>query len=140
MNSPRLFYCRKCTKQVVICSHCDRGNIYCSITCAHQSRVINHRRSNQLYQSTHRGKLLHALRQKYYRERQREKVTDLGSTDATANDLLPPLKKDQKCTLKNVVRCDFCHAPVSDFFRNGYLIHSRNKNSILKNNQNAQGP
>lgn len=140
MNSPRLFNCRKCTKQVVICSHCDRGNIYCSMLCAIQSHINNHRRSNQLYQSTHRGKLLHARRQKHYRERQKEKVTDRGSTDTATNDLLPPLKNDQKCTLKNVVRCDFCHAPVSHFFRNGYLMHFRNKNLMLKNSRNGQGP
>ena len=140
MNSPRLFNCRKCTKQVVICSHCDRGNIYCSNVCANQSRINNHRLSNQLYQRTYRGKLLHALRQKHYRARQKEKVTDQCSTEAPINDLLPELKNEKKCRLKNIVRCDFCHTRVSHFFRNGYLMHFRNKNLMLKNSRNGQGP
>lgn len=84
--------------------------------------------------------MLHALRQKCYRQQKKEIVTDQGSTETPANDLLPPLKNDTQCKLKNVMRCDFCHAPVSDFIRNGYLRHSKNKNRMLKNNQNAQGP
>lgn len=125
MNSPRLFNCRKCTKQVVICSHCDRGNIYCSKTCANQSRIQNHRRSNQLYQSTYRGKLLHASRQKNYRARQKEKVTDQGSTAISSNVLLPQTKNENICPSNKIIFCDFCHTPVSHFFRNGYLNHSR---------------
>jgi len=27
-SSARLFNCARCRRQVVICSHCDRGNIY----------------------------------------------------------------------------------------------------------------
>lgn len=125
MNSPRLFNCQKCTKQVVICSHCDRGNIYCSLSCANQSRIQNHRRSNQLYQSTRRGKLLHARRQKHYRDRQKEKVTDQGSKTIPVNDLLLETKNENKYPSKKIILCDFCHTRVSDFFRTGYLDHSR---------------
>ena len=36
-SSARLFNCARCRRQVVICSHCDRGNRYCGKRCA-QSR------------------------------------------------------------------------------------------------------
>lgn len=120
-KTARLYYCRRCTKQVVICSHCDRGNTYCDGACARQSRLENHRRSNQLYQSTHRGKQLHAIRQKHYRKRQKEKVTDQGSNETPTDALL----SDPKIEKKTVMCCDFCHALVSDFLRNDYLSHSR---------------
>lgn len=140
MKSARLYQCVRCHRQCIICSDCDRGNIYCGHGCAQQTRIQNHRISNQKYQKTFRGKQRHAVRQRNYRLRQKQKVTDQGSAETPINDLLPPLKNDTKCRLKNVACCDFCHASVSDFFRNGYLRHFRNKNLMLKNYQNAQGP
>ena len=140
MKSARLYHCVRCRHQCIICSGCDRGNIYCGHDCAQQTRIQNHRISNQKYQKTFRGSQKHSVRQRNYRLRQKEIVTDRGSMQTSDNDLLPLLKNDTKSKSKNIVCCDFCHAPVSDFFRNGYLIHSRNKNLILKNNQNAQGP
>lgn len=120
-KTARLFNCHRCTKQVVICSRCDRGNSYCAKSCATQSRLENHRRSNQLYQSTPRGKQLHALRQRRYRQRQTEKVTDRGSNEIPPNDLLPKPKNERNPESKAGVHCDFCHAPVSEFLRNDYL-------------------
>jgi hypothetical protein len=67
-------------------------------------------------------------------------VTDRGSTQTPDDDLLPPLKNDTRSKLKNVACCDFCHAPVSDFFRNGYLRHSGNKNLMLKHSRNSLAP
>jgi len=37
-SSARLFNCARCRRQVVICSHCDRGNIYCSKRCSQTAR------------------------------------------------------------------------------------------------------
>lgn len=140
MKSARLYHCVRCRDQCIICSDCDRGNIYCGHACASCSRIQNHRISNQKYQKTFRGAQKHAVRQRNYRLRQKKIVTDEGSTETPANDLLPSLKNDTQCKLKNVMRCDFCHAPVSDFFHNGYLRHPRNKNRMLNNDRNAQGP
>jgi len=37
-SSGRLFLCVCCRAQVVICSHCDRGQIYCAADCAQAAR------------------------------------------------------------------------------------------------------
>ena len=82
----RLFLCQRCRRQVLICSHCDRGQIYCSAQCAEISRREKHRRAEAHYQKTRRGALKHAARQQRYRKRQRQpqikpgqkKVTDQG--------------------------------------------------------------
>ena len=37
-SSARLFNCARCRCQVVICSHCDRGNIYCGKRCSETAR------------------------------------------------------------------------------------------------------
>ena len=34
----RLFLCQGCRVQVLICSHCDRGHIYCAEGCAGEAR------------------------------------------------------------------------------------------------------
>jgi hypothetical protein len=34
----RLFLCQSCRVQVLICSHCDRGHIYCAEACARKAR------------------------------------------------------------------------------------------------------
>jgi hypothetical protein len=34
----RLFNCARCHRQVVICSRCDRGNLYCGSQCAQSAR------------------------------------------------------------------------------------------------------
>lgn len=123
-KTPRLFNCHRCTNQVVICSHCDRGNIYCSKSCATQSRLENHRRSNQLYQRTFHGRQLHALRQKRYRQRHTEKVTDGCSVEIPPNDLLRQPKNEKKSAPTGVTHCSFCGAPVSAYFRNDFLSRS----------------
>ena len=37
-SSARLFNCARCRCQVVICSHCDRGNLYCGKRCSQAAR------------------------------------------------------------------------------------------------------
>ena len=140
MKSARLYQCVRCHRQCIICRNCDRGNIYCELSCAQQARVQNRRIANKVYQKTFRGKQKHADRQRSYLLRQKDKVTDQGSPQIPGNDLLPPRAFNEKSMLKKIAYCHFCNAPVSDFFRNGYLMHSRNKNLMLKNDQNAQDP
>jgi hypothetical protein len=48
----RLYLCARCRIQVLICSCCDRGNIYCEQGCAEESRRSKRRASTQRYQST----------------------------------------------------------------------------------------
>ena len=92
-HSGRIYNCVRCQHQVIICSHCDRGNIYCSGDCAKQSRHEKQHKAAERYQSSHTGRQLHAQRQHQYRQRQqqsrqsqKEKVTHQGSPVQTACD------------------------------------------------------
>ncbi len=71
----RLFNCQRCAKQVRICRRCDRGHIYCSGQCAVIRRCESLYRAGARYQRTQRGATLHAARQRAWRERQMQKVT-----------------------------------------------------------------
>lgn len=63
-----------------LCSHCDRGQRYCSFACRRQARLRQHRAANRRYQQSPEGRLDHRDRQQQYRERQcRARVTDQGS-------------------------------------------------------------
>jgi hypothetical protein len=56
-NSARLFNCARCRRQVAICSHCDRGNIYCDKRCSQAARRRSCRQAGKRYQKTRRGRL-----------------------------------------------------------------------------------
>lgn len=87
-RSARFYSCARCHDQVIICSHCDRGQRYCSAECAEQSRLENQRAAGARYQSNFQGRQAHARRQRHYRQRQREKVTHQGSPDLSPYDVL----------------------------------------------------
>ena len=85
--SGRLFVCAGCRDQVIICSCCDRGQIYCNHGCAAHARRQTVVAAGQRYQKTPRGGRMHAARQGRYRVR-REIVTHQGSPPPPADDLL----------------------------------------------------
>lgn len=87
-ESHRIYCCGRCGKLVVICSGCDRGNVYCARECAELCRREANRRHGRNYQQSPLGRLKHADRQAAYRERLREKVTQQGCAAA------PPLPKE----------------------------------------------
>jgi hypothetical protein len=122
-KTARLFNCAHCQSQAVICSHCDRGNIYCGSRCSQHTRVQNHRIANQKYQKTLRGRQNHAERQRRYRQRQAKKVTDQGSPHLPPNDLLPVEPSEGRPWQTEPILCHFCGEVVSSFLRNGYLRH-----------------
>lgn len=93
MKTARLYQCALCSAQVIICSNCDRGNIYCGVYCAKQARLENHRKSNRLYQKSFIGKINNAHRQSRFRERQNKKVTDQGSLAKPRSDLLSDISR-----------------------------------------------
>lgn len=139
MKDARLYQCVHCNCQCIICSDCDRGNIYCGSVCTKQSRIQNHRIANQFYQKTFRGRQKHALRQNHYRQRQQEKikkVTDQGSTLIPPNDLLPIAENDTKKMTSEQMHCHFCGKNVSSYLRNGYLRYSarHQKNNLMRFN------
>lgn len=123
MTSSRLYHCARCQCQVVICSDCDRGNIYCGTTCSQLARATNHRIANQLYQATLRGKQNNAARQRRYRERRKNNVTDQGSIDLPSNDSLPDKPGEGQAQQVGSMICHFCRAVVSPFLRHGYIRH-----------------
>ena len=125
---PRLFNCARCACQVLICSHCDRGQIYCAGDCARAARKESQNQSGQRYQASRRGQLNHAARQAKYRERQQHKVTHQGSSPGSRRDsLVQQLKWLFREITPNTIRpdlatatevtCHFCHQPCPPFMR-----------------------
>jgi hypothetical protein len=88
-GSARLFNCARCRCQVVLCSHCDRGQIYCGRACAQAARRQSARAAGRRYQRSRRGRFAHAERQRRYRQRCRSKVTHQGSPPARSAARLP---------------------------------------------------
>ena len=85
-RSARLFLCLRCREQVVLCSHCDHGQVYCSRACSLAARHEHRRRSAQRYQSSRRGRLKHAARMAWWRRRRCLGMTStLARTGANAN-------------------------------------------------------
>ena len=124
-KTARLFHCTLCHCQAVICSHCDRGNIYCGQSCSQQARIKNHRATNEVYQKSFQGRQRHAARQQRYRARQKNKVTDQGSSDLTSNVLLSSEPSGCETQKKTVIYCYFCGGKVPSFVRYRFLGNDR---------------
>ena len=128
-STGRLFLCAACRVQVLICSHCDRGQIYCPGPCALRARRESVRAAGRRYQSTHRGRHAHAQRTRRYRAR-RNKVTHQGSPVPTRDALLAASSigmlaasiKAMPTTLQTR-QCHFCGGACSQFVRSGPLRH-----------------
>jgi len=134
----RMFNCARCACQVLICSHCDRGHIYCAGDCAHAARKKSLNQSCQRYQSSRQGQLKHAARQARYRERQRQKVTHQGSGPVPGHDsLVQQLKLLLREIVPNIIHtettatakltCHFCHRPCLPFVRWVFLSQFSSK-------------
>jgi hypothetical protein len=134
-NTGRLFNCLLCRSQCVICTCCDRGNIYCSSSCSSKAREKSLQLAGHRYQNSYLGRLKHAQRQKRYRERQIKKVTHQGSSLLPDNDLLPSKPnqaiKHQEQTASDSLYCCFCSKKCSLFLRTGFLVRNSRKDSRL---------
>ena len=149
--SARLYHCARCHHQVIICSHCDRGNIYCTHGCAKTVRRISVRAAGKRYQQTHRGRLMHAARQRRYRLNT-QKVTHHGSPEQSPRDLLPASLSAPQTASKphrkptETLRCHHCQRECGSLLRRGplrgYLRPSRSKltTAHLRPRTRAQGP
>lgn len=127
-RSARLYNCARCGCQVIICSHCDRGNIYCAGDCARLSRQEKVKATQKRYEQTQKAKIAKSKRQYNYRQRQKDKATDQGSRVLALYDLLlielGKLKeKVQKCHFSQAAHpcCHFCGSPCTDFLRLFFL-------------------
>jgi hypothetical protein len=135
-GSSRLYGCLSCNSPIIICRHCDRGNRYCK-QCAPFMYLKARRRANKRYQSTYRGRINHAARQKRYRERQKQKVTHQCSKGQSVRDLLINKRKcamltveaDRKQHNKDVY-CYICNEICSPFLRHDWLRSSDYKKRV----------
>lgn len=131
-TSSRLYYCALCRIQCLICSPCDRGQIYCSPNCSQAARKNSIRMAEKRYQKTYRGRMNHSLRQRHYRLRLKQKVTDQGSQRQPRNALLQPVKN--KAVLLGsplILTCCCCQKPTSTWIRYGFLRHGSNRQRDL---------
>ncbi len=141
--TPRLFLCLRCQQQVILCSWCDRGQVYCSKACAQIARQKSLRLARLRYQQTPNGKRNHAACQARYRRKLKNKVMDHGSPPAPQhvpmfsleNKPEEPKNKQKESTLC----CYFCEKSVSDWIRNDFL-RRRGHQSAIKFWSCAQAP
>ncbi len=95
-NQPgRMFLCARCRAQVVVCSHCDRGQRYCAEGCAQLVRKSRQREAGQRYQRSRTGRFKHADRTRKWRASCRhrlgvnkETVTHQGSPVGVSDAVL----------------------------------------------------
>ena len=135
----RLYTCARCREQVVVCRRCDRGQIYCPLGCAVLARRERRRAAGARYQSSRRGRFIHAERSRRYRQRLRavhEIVTHQGYVTRPADGLLPekvaaPLGK---ATVTAAIAtdsiapspcCKHCGARCPGGLRLGFVRHRR---------------
>jgi len=99
LRSARLFLCARCRAQVLLCSHCDRGQVYCTRACSLAARRERRRHTAKRYQDSRNGRLKHAARTACWRKRRRslrhasagidvDKVTHQGCAPSRADALL----------------------------------------------------
>ncbi len=124
-KTARLYYCALCRTQVIICSDCDRGNIYCLNGCAQHARQSSLKTAGKRYQNTFNGRCRHAARQQRYRARQ-EKVTHQGSQTVSLDSCFQPTNivlKTDKTVHHSATHghCHCCQQSVSAFLRADYL-------------------
>jgi len=129
-NTARLYNCIRCHSQVMICSHCDRGNRYCTV-CAPIACLEAKRRASARYQNSLKGRMAHAARQKCYLTRVKNKVTHKGSNAIYFSVLIFLVKKNAGNTPsinrisngKNIY-CRYCDKLCSPFLRLNHLHSS----------------
>ena len=128
----RLFNCARCGGQVAICRRCDRGQRYCSPSCAQAARRASGRAAGARYQRSRPGRMHHAHRQRRYRTRRR-KVTHQGSLTSVpgvslppeSRALAPPPGESAAAPAPEGLRCHFCGRICSAFVRLGFLRQRR---------------
>lgn len=133
LRSARFYLCARCRTQVLICSSCDRGQIYCSGRCAQEARRSKQRAANKRFQDSRRGRVKHAARARRYRAR-KKKVTYQASlqqrSDGLVSPISAPIGKPSTCgrirrRLAWRYRCRRCGHRCLPFVRLGFLRRGR---------------
>jgi len=132
-EAARLFLCARCRTRVLICSCCDRGQVYCAGGCAREARRLAQRAAGTRYQASRRGRFAHALRARRYRYRQKN-VTHQGSPPAPPDDLLSedPAAANAASSSGDFPqtpawRCHWCGCRCPDFVRQDFLRRRRSR-------------
>ena len=132
LESGRTLTCAYCRAVVLVCSHCDRGQRYCSAQCRDQARDVAQRAAAVRYQSTPRGRSGHARRQRRYRAREvQKKVTHQGSQALGCGDVLTSeLSVEAPATRKVALaatawHCQWCGRTLAGVIRRDFLRHAR---------------
>jgi hypothetical protein len=136
-STGRFFLCGRCRVQVLLCSHCDRGQIYCGDGCSKVARRRSLQESGQRYQRSWPGRLAHAERSRRYRQR-RKNVTHQGSLAPEPEGLLssPSAGAANRCfrlTVSSPItawHCHRCGRRCAAFVRLGFR-RRRGSHSIL---------
>ena len=127
-NDARLYSCLRCHVQVIICSPCDHGNIYCA-DCALDARRDSLRAAGNRYQNTPQGRRKHAQRQACYRALHSQKVTHQGSaSNATAVSLdMPSSGALGEISTSEPLPycCHFCGEQCRDVLRSRAIVRER---------------
>ena len=134
-GTARLFLCARCRVQVLVCSCCDRGQIYCAGGCAQKARHHSQRAAGRRYQASRRGRVNHAARARRWRAQ--KNVTHRGSptpppddevsVDATvtASDPAVAASSDVEAPSRGddppIWRCRWCGRCCPPFVRMGFL-------------------
>jgi len=79
----RRFVCARCRAPVLVCSHCDRGQIYCAAGCAVAARRQSQRDAGRRYQDSLPGRFHHAARTQRWRVRQAALAMSTSTSAAT---------------------------------------------------------
>jgi hypothetical protein len=136
----RFFLCARCRAQVFVCRCCDRGQIYCSGSCAQEARAQAQRAAGLRYQVSYRGRLKHAARTARHRARQKivthqgsplEPRDDVVAPDAAAAANKPATASSYGSVMRFQVadpgswRCHWCGCRCSPLVRTGFLRRRR---------------
>jgi hypothetical protein len=91
-ESWRLAGCPRCLRVFAICSHCDRGHVYCGRLCSEGARCDSLRRARRRHRRSPEGRLDHRDRERERRRRLAARVGDHPSaTPEPAVKLSPAL-------------------------------------------------
>lgn len=137
LPSARLYPCARCRIQVLICRRCDRGQRYCTGSCAQAARSLAQRAARQRYQTSLPGRLKHAARSRRYRARRQNNVTHQGSrmigTDAVL--ALTMRAPDFSLATFRSGHCQWCGVRCSARVRQDFLRQDRGESLSTRRRQ-----
>jgi len=138
-GSGRLFLCARCRSQVLICSHCDRGQRYCAESCAWEARHQSQREAGRRYARSRAGRFACAERNRRYRAR-RKNVTHQGSPGQRQDAVVVVTTavvatKPVSLARPHLWRCHWCGRPCALTVRLGPLRNRR----VRRHNRKGPG-